>query len=535
MPTTYSPAIPNLPSPGPQYNRENEEQFRRQLERTLLDMVTYQEQQNADPTSVATHVLATTSALGPQHSVSGLTARQFLAAISATDAKFRAIETADLPSAALTRVSDTNVTLTLGGSPTTALLAATSLTLGWTGQLAVGRGGTGLSTFTAAGGMPYATAATTLGVLAIGASGRWMGSSGSAPQWNAPAALTCTSDTNVTLTLGGSATTALLNAASITVGWSGQLSVARGGLAKSSVAAFAVLYASAANTYAELAPNTAATRKFLRMLGTGSAGQAPAWDTLTAADVLAGTFPAGSFSMPTLAVTATLTLTGATVAGAPTWSSTQSLNTSGSAGSLSAALAYDKLPTGNGSWDTGVGTTATITRALTVSGLLTASAGLTVSGGIASVTGTNPVGAFTATASGTAQYSAAGIQLIASGISDTTQQATWIHHGVVDAGATAGYLAFQQRKADGSYVDTILEYRYDYSPPRWNASKLFEFLGGLSVTGGSISAAGIAATVGALTATTLLASALPAYAAGDKYVVVDASGNFHISAIGPGS
>ena len=43
---------------------------------------------------------------------------------------------------ALTKTDDTNVTLTLGGSPTTALLAATSLTLGWTGQLGLARGGT---------------------------------------------------------------------------------------------------------------------------------------------------------------------------------------------------------------------------------------------------------------------------------------------------------------------------------------------------------------------------------------------------------
>ena len=40
---------------------------------------------------------------------------------------------------ALTKVDDTNVTLTLGGSPSTALLAATSLTLGWTGTLADSR------------------------------------------------------------------------------------------------------------------------------------------------------------------------------------------------------------------------------------------------------------------------------------------------------------------------------------------------------------------------------------------------------------
>jgi hypothetical protein len=40
---------------------------------------------------------------------------------------------------ALTRVDDTNVTLTLGGTPATALLEATSLTLGWTGTLAAAR------------------------------------------------------------------------------------------------------------------------------------------------------------------------------------------------------------------------------------------------------------------------------------------------------------------------------------------------------------------------------------------------------------
>jgi hypothetical protein len=43
----------------------------------------------------------------------------------------------------LTKADDTNVTLTLGGTPTGALLKAASLTLGWTGTLAVARGGTG--------------------------------------------------------------------------------------------------------------------------------------------------------------------------------------------------------------------------------------------------------------------------------------------------------------------------------------------------------------------------------------------------------
>ena len=40
---------------------------------------------------------------------------------------------------ALTKIDDTNVTLTLGGTPATALLQSTSLTLGWTGTLADSR------------------------------------------------------------------------------------------------------------------------------------------------------------------------------------------------------------------------------------------------------------------------------------------------------------------------------------------------------------------------------------------------------------
>jgi hypothetical protein len=57
---------------------------------------------------------------------------------------------------ALTKTDDTNVTLTLGGSPTTALLAATSLTLGWTGVLSVARGGTGTGTAFTQGSVIFA-------------------------------------------------------------------------------------------------------------------------------------------------------------------------------------------------------------------------------------------------------------------------------------------------------------------------------------------------------------------------------------------
>lgn len=65
------------------------------------------------------------------------------------DPSWQSIVVGDVGSgAAMTRVSDTNVTLTLGGTPATSLLASVSLTLGWSGQLSIARGGTNQSAFT---------------------------------------------------------------------------------------------------------------------------------------------------------------------------------------------------------------------------------------------------------------------------------------------------------------------------------------------------------------------------------------------------
>lgn len=85
--------------------------------------------------------------------------------------------------AALTRVNDTNVTLTLGGSPTTALLAATSITVGWSGQLAISRGGTGGSATPTAGAVAYGTG-TAYAFTSAGTAGQVLLSTGStSPSW----------------------------------------------------------------------------------------------------------------------------------------------------------------------------------------------------------------------------------------------------------------------------------------------------------------------------------------------------------------
>jgi hypothetical protein len=102
--------------------------------------------------------------------------------------------------AALSKTDDTNVTLTLGGTPTSALLSATSLTLGWTGVLAATRGGTGLSAL-----------GTSLQQLRVNAAGTaleyFTAAGGGITSLNAltTATQTFTNDTNVTIVSGGSA------------------------------------------------------------------------------------------------------------------------------------------------------------------------------------------------------------------------------------------------------------------------------------------------------------------------------------------
>jgi hypothetical protein len=144
--------------------------------------------------------------------------------------------TSQLPTpAALTRINDTNVTVTLGGTPATSLLQAVSLTLGWTGTLSGARGGTGVnngaSTITIGGNVAFSGAFTFAGTLTNNTAVTFptSGTLATTSQIPSGAALTASNDTNITLTLGGSPTTALINAASITAGWTGTLSGTRGG------------------------------------------------------------------------------------------------------------------------------------------------------------------------------------------------------------------------------------------------------------------------------------------------------------------
>lgn len=127
---------------------------------------------------------------------------------------------------ALTKTDDTNVTLTLGGTPTTALLAATSLTLGWTGNLAVARGGSGAGTFTT-NGVLYGNGTSAFGVTSQGAANSVLTANAGAPAFSdSPTVVSLTATT--TLNASGATTTLGTVSGTIDMGGATSLEVPNG-------------------------------------------------------------------------------------------------------------------------------------------------------------------------------------------------------------------------------------------------------------------------------------------------------------------
>jgi hypothetical protein len=96
---------------------------------------------NADDVALA-NTLVTIGAYGSASSVGTFTVDQQGRMTAAASVPI-AISSASVTGADLTKADDTNVTLTLGGTAAGSLLKAVSITVGWTGTLAVARGGTG--------------------------------------------------------------------------------------------------------------------------------------------------------------------------------------------------------------------------------------------------------------------------------------------------------------------------------------------------------------------------------------------------------
>jgi hypothetical protein len=137
-----------------------------------------------------------------------------------------------------------------------------------TGTVAATNGGTGTSTVTT-GDLLYGSATNTWSKLPVGSAYQSLVVNGSGTQveWNA---VNLSSAVAVTGTLGA------------TYGGTGQTTYATGDM----------LYSSATNTIAKLSGNTSTTKQYLSQTGTGSASAAPAWASLSAADIQSGTLPA---------------------------------------------------------------------------------------------------------------------------------------------------------------------------------------------------------------------------------------------------
>jgi hypothetical protein len=146
----------------------------------------------------------------------------------------------DVTGAAISTSNDTNILITASGNTTNALLRTLTLTTGWTGQLSVARGGTGAGTLT---GVVIGNATANMTAVA-GTAGQFLrrNTANTAYEFRtlqggdiAGSELTFTNDTNVQMTLGGTPASALLQPVSITLGWTGQLAVGRGGTGASTL------------------------------------------------------------------------------------------------------------------------------------------------------------------------------------------------------------------------------------------------------------------------------------------------------------
>jgi hypothetical protein len=163
----------------------------------------------------------------------------------------------------------TDITFTLISSAVSYIVESpldlTGNTLSLAGTVAATNGGTGTNTVTT-GDLLYGSGTNTWSKLAVGAAYKSlvMNAGGTNVEWNA-----------VALNQSGAV--------------SGTLPATNGGTGSSTYTTGDILYSSATNTLAKLAGNTTTTTKYLKQTGTGSASQAPSWDTIAAADITSGT------------------------------------------------------------------------------------------------------------------------------------------------------------------------------------------------------------------------------------------------------
>jgi hypothetical protein len=187
--------------------------------------------------------------------------------------------------------------------------------------------------------LSHSTGTTTFALSNAGAN-TWLGNNtggSAAPAYNSAGALTKTDDTNVTLTLGGTPATALLNAASLTLGWTGTLGVSRGGIGVGTITG--IMQGNGTSAVTGIT-NSSTVGQTLRVTGTS----AYAWGALDLANsaAITGDLPFANLTQGTarsvLAVTGNATADFASVQG--TTDQVLRVNTAGT------ALAFGTVATG---------------------------------------------------------------------------------------------------------------------------------------------------------------------------------------------
>jgi hypothetical protein len=173
----------------------------------------------------------------------------YLGFTSSGELTTNAISGSQVTGAALTGSNDTNVTISVGGNPSNALLRSASLTMGWSGQLSASRGGTGTSGLT---GIIYGNGASAMTAIS-GVGGQILRI---APITTAYEFWTPTYLDNVMTSLGD------------------------------------MIYGNSVGAPVRLASNSVGTNKFLRSVSSG----APSWEQISVSDVSGAISGSGSIS-----------------------------------------------------------------------------------------------------------------------------------------------------------------------------------------------------------------------------------------------